>query len=905
MKSVRTFDGTLALLVAALSALSSCSKDVKVQTGCRAGLFNEGQVCDATAECPCGSEGACVAGICRERCGSDADCSAGSSCVKDAIGRGGCLLTNEQSCSAADPCPAPLSCAVDERCRVACSTASPCPSNDQQCLFGACYGDNEGGEKPWLCGDGVAAGDHRCRDGELQSCNTEDLGWSTLAICATQALCEAGLALGGESCVPPSCEAGALDCDGTALLACRDDRTGFDLVDDCKTPGLCKLARQEGRCTTPCGADTEPGAVRCKGAVLEACDADALGWTTVATCASDALCEAGLALGGRSCAPPECEAGVRTCNGTELERCRDDRTGFDREDDCETRGLCREAEETGVCGAPCAPGGECRGEAIWLCREDGTGFDESESCVSGAACLGGAEPRCTSGSTDVLDDFEDGDLSLLAHGGRAGSWVTVSDTFAGVDVANEPVSGRGGSRRALRIGVSEGGYGIVTAANFGRAQDLSEHAGVLFWATKLNGAPTDREGGPELTFRALDAANTDVGSGGVCDQQGGDECWMPFRAAVPVDFTWQAFGYRWDQLAQDPIPWGDPATPSLDAAAVIDLGLEGTRNASYAIDDVVLLRDSVATDCDPGALFCDGPVLRSCNAQGNRDTLVDVCRTEKRCATALELGHCPEECATGTGTCRGKELWRCASSGDGLEFERACAVAEDCVPGPQARCLSDATITSFETPEPLLPRNRGRRGVFYAYACNGGPNPELAFARGARHERTSPWAADARAAAVDGTASLLDYLPGVDPGVLTVVIGQSCGGIDVRLFPPSGAPVPYDASVYQGIRFRARSRSADAVPDVWRFMVGDTTTAAEAGLCGTGNYPPCYAELGVTLADLTAAWKAYSFQWQDLEASQVQGAATTLDPSQLLAVRFNVSQPEAAEIEVDDLEFIE
>jgi hypothetical protein len=84
------------------------------------------------------------------------------------------------------------------------------------------------------------------------------------------------------------------------------------------------------------GSHCSDGALRCDGVELQACSSD--DWHTLQSCASGALCQAGLASG--QCPMPACAPGETRCVGATPERCNRGRTDWESVERCATPDLC-------------------------------------------------------------------------------------------------------------------------------------------------------------------------------------------------------------------------------------------------------------------------------------------------------------------------------------------------------------------------------------------------------------------------------------------------------------------------------------------------------------------------------------------------------------------------------------
>jgi len=127
-----------------------------------------------------------------------------------------------------------------------------------------------------------------CVGAEMRGCSPDGSGFlaTPLEVCASQALCEAGVS--GGRCAPPACAAGEITCKGNDRMACREDRTGTTLLGACAgaTP-VCSA----GTCV-PC----IEGAVDCLGAIPRTCIGAT--WQAGAACTGeiDDTCYAGTCL---------------------------------------------------------------------------------------------------------------------------------------------------------------------------------------------------------------------------------------------------------------------------------------------------------------------------------------------------------------------------------------------------------------------------------------------------------------------------------------------------------------------------------------------------------------------------------------------------------------------------------
>ena len=124
-------------------------------------------------------------------------------------------------------------------------------------------------------------------------------------------------------------------------------------------------------------------------------------------------------------------------------------------------------------------------------------------------------------------------------------------------------------------------------------------------------------------------------------------------------------------------------------------------------------------------------------------------------------------------------------------------------------------------------------------------------------------------------------------------------GFGASLHPATNASkgCPYDASVYSGIRFRARGRGR------LRIMLGDAanTPAARGGSCARPG-ARCDDQPGVWI-DLEPGWKTYQYPFCTLVPEGWGGSTDGVDPSRLFAFLFRIGPRESVEVWLDDLGF--
>jgi hypothetical protein len=115
-----------------------------------------GQQCTGPQDKGCGVGAVCALGYCRSGCTTDAECLQGSICIGDRVPFG-CALPAELACSSSQPCKAPLTCALDGKCRNGCTATSDCLRNEQTCIAGSCVSAADPDKRWSACTEGESA----------------------------------------------------------------------------------------------------------------------------------------------------------------------------------------------------------------------------------------------------------------------------------------------------------------------------------------------------------------------------------------------------------------------------------------------------------------------------------------------------------------------------------------------------------------------------------------------------------------------------------------------------------------------------------------------------------------------------------------------------------------------------
>lgn len=445
-----------------------------------------------------------------------------------------------------------------------------------------------------------------CNDVRLQRCNGDQTAFVSAgqADCATPQLCSPA----ERRCRPPLCRARFNSCDGTRLLTCPDSRDRFDLVSECANQGGCNPVT--GQCGDPCLI----GQPRCNGSIVERCDDPNVGWRQVAFCASDQLCNSGVAQG--RCAAPACTAGEVRCRGNQLQRCNSGRTGFDTIQTCSGNQIC---DASGAQCDNCAPNSfSCRGNQLRRCSSDGQRQLNQEDCPSANLCSAEAGRcfRCEPAG------------SFRCAGGQ--NLFQCADDQSGenqIQVCREP--------------------GLCRAnANGGRCLECAEPG-----QRRCVGSDVRSCTNQNTEFTTQTCVNA-----ALCDDNGngGASCRGPV-CRVAGDFLCNEEG----ELRR--------CSGNLDSTIFVDQceTPELCNNEAGRCDEPV---------CTQGQRQCDGSQVFTCNEARNGFVELTPCASEELCQDENDgQAVCLEpECREGDRRCVGSELQECSPGLDGFVRVAGC-----------------------------------------------------------------------------------------------------------------------------------------------------------------------------------------------------------------------------------------
>ena len=205
--------------------------------------------------------------------------------------------------------------------------------------------------------------------------------------------------------------------------------------------------------------------------------------------------------------------------------------------------------------------------------------------TAGTAGTAGSAGGSPTGAGDLLDGFEDEDLTLEESGGRGGVWYLFNDQTVGTTGPTPLVcSALSGAPAELGLyamhvtatGFTGFGSGLGVDFRAGKkVYDASKFSGIRFWA---------KVGVGKNTKHRVQIADlmTDV-AGGKCNAAAnapnGEKCDDHFGFNATFTTSWAQYVVRFDQLTQ--IGWGNPA-PAITKTALY--GLQVTAKPKLDVD---------------------------------------------------------------------------------------------------------------------------------------------------------------------------------------------------------------------------------------------------------------------------------------------------------------------------------
>jgi hypothetical protein len=216
----------------------------------------------------------------------------------------------------------------------------------------------------------------------------------------------------------------------------------------------------------------------------------------------------------------------------------------------------------------------------------GSGTTGGSAVAGGGATTGGSGGTAATG--DLVDGFEDEDITLEQTNGRGGVWYLFHDATTGTmapsplkctPLTEAPAALGFYALNITATGFTDYGSGLGVDFRAGKkVYDASKYVGIRFWA---------RVGEGKNTRHRVQIAdiNTDA-LGKKCDPAPaaveGTKCEDHYGVQATFTTTWTQYSYRFDELSQ--IGWGYPGDPELKLDPSQVYGLQVTAKAKLNVD---------------------------------------------------------------------------------------------------------------------------------------------------------------------------------------------------------------------------------------------------------------------------------------------------------------------------------
>lgn len=373
-----------------------------------------------------------------------------------------------------------------------------------------------------------------------------------------------------------------VDCGGASKCDRCAKNAKCTMSSDCESD-FCK----GGRCTDPTCTDKvqnqDETGVDCGGPCLP-CDIDQ-------PCKSNADCEGqyckdGLCTDHCTSGVPEADETDKDCGGETCGPC-DDTKKCSNEDDCKshicTNGKCavascsdgvkNQAESEIDCGTSCAPakacglGVHCNSEAdcaSWVCSST------TAKCIADSVVVAAA---------DIIDDFEDGDFTVSALGGRNGNWYVYGD---GTGTLGFDVTGiaRGASLKGIHTKGKDftnwgSGMGVNMQSSGSTGFNASAYTGVTFWA---------RAAAAQSLLVVFPDVDTDP-TGKLCTT-----CDHHYNKAIQVTTGWQRFTVNFADLVLEGGTVPTPTAFKPEGLISVQFRFSPGQSYEFFVDDLAFVK---------------------------------------------------------------------------------------------------------------------------------------------------------------------------------------------------------------------------------------------------------------------------------------------------------------------------
>jgi hypothetical protein len=191
------------------------------------------------------------------------------------------------------------------------------------------------------------------------------------------------------------------------------------------------------------------------------------------------------------------------------------------------------------------------------------------------------------GAAPLIDDFEDGNITVAQLDGRSGNWENFDDTSLGGSYTPKSPTALEGRNASVGYCIAVSGYSVWGAnlvANLSGPKcgyDASVYKGVCFWA---KGSVT---GGGPMVFAVGTDDTVPAASGGKCSETCNAHYELKLTGASALTDEYKEYCVEWDALALPSITEPKP----LDAKALVQMEWKFPAGAGVSTDGEICIDD--------------------------------------------------------------------------------------------------------------------------------------------------------------------------------------------------------------------------------------------------------------------------------------------------------------------------
>lgn len=597
-------------------------------------------------------------------------------------------------------------CLPDERCQVLagqsqCASTIDCTPDEQFCLNNQIWSCDSVGKPDEVvkscgtrtCGEVLGKlvcispegpctpGQTRCLPPAVvgtdirEQCANDGSGFATIPSCPVASPRCVELEPGDAICAAHACSIGSTRCsaDGKTVERCNTDRTGFAVVQQCGATEECGLQNAFLTCLDV-SQRCQPGQGTCLGDVLQLCNSLGTGYYNASNC--DAQNKDCAQIGDRaSCVSRQvCTPGEQRCDPTNTSRiqaCKADGTAFETLQTCGSPAQCTPSGSQYICYAPtpvCDAGRFfCDGDTLEYCAADGLSATPVQDCAANSqrCAQSASSAQCATVTQTCTPNSEqcsaDGEHVLTCNAN--GSAFTQRDCAA-----------------TERCQLANGQPACVAAPQLCTPY-ASSCDGAVVKICNASGTGTVTIQDCSATGRSC-VINNNVAQ---CNAPATQLCNAGEQRCRPQDPRYI------EVCAADGLSFEIASVCASPQACALSNGQPTCQTPAQL--------------CSPASSFCDGDVLKSCNASGTASSTVQDCAsTGRTCSLINGAAQCyappAQVCTAGQQQCSagGTQVLVCKVDGSGFQLQTSCASGQSCqINNGQYSCVAPAPLCTPST----------------------------------------------------------------------------------------------------------------------------------------------------------------------------------------------------------------